>query len=54
MGTPNRRFTPEEDALLERLRIAGLSQREIGKRLGRRQQAIHMRLHRLAMEDDGQ
>ena len=43
-----RRFTPDEDAQIERLRMEGLTLREIAAIVGRRKSAVQMRLHSLA------
>lgn len=53
MGSPNRRFTPEEDRRIEALRIDGLTHLQIARRVGRGKSSITARLNNLAMRDDG-
>ena len=49
LGKLARRFTPPEDALMERLRISGLSTPEIAKQMGRNRGSVLRRLGRLAI-----
>jgi hypothetical protein len=51
-GRPVRPFTPEEDALITRLSIEGLSPSEIGRRVDRKPNSITGRLATLARIDE--